>query len=178
MNICDTSILCLGLLDCVYYCFRTFTKHNHVPLLLPRVAVLCQAPYLLVEQHVCLINKIRGCPTCYKYFFFFNFLAKDVFSLFSETFLNEMHLMFIYIVIFCCLRQMGNSHGCNIGDIDTILAMLWAKKTWVTLAITAIQQSKKWLKSAKIRLSIETACMLLMPLVCLLDHLLERALLL
>lgn len=70
-----------------------------------------------------------------------------------------MHLMSTYLVIFCCLRQMGNSHECNIGDSDTILALLWSKKTWFTLATTAIQQSKKWLKSAKIRLSIETACM-------------------
>lgn len=50
-----------------------------------------------------------------------------------------------------CLRQMGYSDWLYGGHFCTILAVLWQKETWFTMAFASIQ-SKKWSKSAKNRL--------------------------
>ncbi|XP_042973591.1 guanylate-binding protein 4 isoform X3 [Carya illinoinensis] len=52
------------------------------------------------------------------------------------------------------MKKMGSSHGFHVGDCYSILALLRGKKTRNSLAITPVQQSQKWPKSAKIRLEV------------------------
>lgn len=53
-----------------------------------------------------------------------------------------------------CLEQMGNSPWCGSVIICSLLAVLWEKKTWVSMAITVVQQSKRRSKPAQIRLKM------------------------
>ena len=60
-----------------------------------------------------------------------------------ELILYNLTLVFFLIcdtlIVFVAWKQMGNSTCCDSYTICAILAVLWKKETWVSMAITPVQ---------------------------------------